>query len=149
LAVNGLTATTITKCGAVALVANDLKSATVAEAIYDGTRFQLLNPQAVPCSTVASGVLALATNSIASVACQSVTAGSVNSAAAAGVLTTDTITWTPNGSIKAVTGYAPATAGGLTIAPYPSAGYVNFDVCNWTAGAITPGAVTLNWRVVR
>jgi hypothetical protein len=26
---------------------------------------------------------------------------------------------------------------------------VNFDVCNWTSSSITPGAVTLNWRVVR
>jgi hypothetical protein len=26
---------------------------------------------------------------------------------------------------------------------------VNFDVCNWSGSSITPGAVTLNWRVVR
>lgn len=99
--------------------------------------------------TVASGSLALATSSIASGACQTVTQGSVNSAAATGVATTDVISFTPNASIKAATGYVPLTAGGLTITAYPTAGYINFDVCNWTASAITPGAVTINWRVVR
>ena len=99
--------------------------------------------------TIASGSLALATNSIAgSGGCQPVTAGSVNSAAAGGVLSTDTITWAPNGSIKAVTGYNPSGAQ-LQITPYPTAGYVNFDVCNPSSSAISPGVVTLNWRVVR
>jgi len=49
LAVNGLTATTITKCGTTALVANDLTTANIATAIYDGTEFQLLNPMAAGC----------------------------------------------------------------------------------------------------
>lgn len=99
--------------------------------------------------TIASGALALATSEIASGACQTVTEGSVNSAAATGVATTDVITFTPNATIKAVTGYVPLTAGGLTINAYPTAGYINVDVCNWSAAAITPGAVTINWRVVR
>jgi len=99
--------------------------------------------------TIASGSLALATSEIASAACQTVSAGSVNSAAATGVVTTDVISFTPNATIKAVTGYVPATTGGLTITAYPTSGYVNFDVCNWTAGAVTPGAVTVNWRVSR
>ncbi len=98
---------------------------------------------------IASGTLNLATSSIASSACQEVTAGGVNSAAAAGVLTTDTIVFTPAGSIKAVTGYAPAANGGLGITAYPTLGYVNFDVCNWSGSSITPGAVTLNWKVTR
>lgn len=45
LAVNSLTATTITKCGTAALVANDLVTSTVAIAVYDGTQFELVNPQ--------------------------------------------------------------------------------------------------------
>lgn len=99
--------------------------------------------------TIASGTIALATSSIGTGSCQTVSQGSVNSAAATGTATTDAISFTPNGSIKAITGYVPATTGGLTIAAYPTAGYVNFDVCNWTSGAIVPGALTLNWRVVR
>jgi hypothetical protein len=52
LAVNGLAATPITKCGATALVAGDLTTTAIAAATYDGTEFQLLNPQAVPCGVV-------------------------------------------------------------------------------------------------
>jgi hypothetical protein len=37
----------------------------------------------------------------------------------------------------------------LSITAYPTSGDVNFDVCNWSASSITPGAVTLNWRVGR
>jgi hypothetical protein len=49
LAVNGLSAISITKCGTAALVASDLTTTAVADAIYDGTEFQLLNPQASAC----------------------------------------------------------------------------------------------------
>jgi hypothetical protein len=45
LAVNGLTATTLVKAGGVALAANDLTTTAVACAIYDGTYFELQNPQ--------------------------------------------------------------------------------------------------------
>lgn len=51
LAVNGLAPATVTKCGATALVANDLTTTAVAVATYDGTEFQLLNPQAGSCGT--------------------------------------------------------------------------------------------------
>jgi hypothetical protein len=45
LAMNGLTAKNVTKLGATALVANDLSTSAVACAIYDGTQFELQNPQ--------------------------------------------------------------------------------------------------------
>jgi hypothetical protein len=54
LAVNGLAATAITKNGTAALVANDLTTTAIAYAIYDGTEFQLLNPQATNEGSVAS-----------------------------------------------------------------------------------------------
>lgn len=94
--------------------------------------------------TIASGTSALRTSSIASGACATVV-----TTTATGVVSTDAISWNPNGSITAVTGYTPSISGGLTIAGYPTADAVNWDVCNWTGGSITPGAVTLNWRVVR
>jgi hypothetical protein len=50
LAVNGLTAKTITKCGTVALVANDLVTTAPAQVIYDGTEWVLQNPQAIGCA---------------------------------------------------------------------------------------------------
>jgi hypothetical protein len=48
-----------------------------------------------------------------------------------------------------VTGYVAASTGGLSIAGYPTSNAVNWDVCNWSSGSLTPGALTLNWRVVR
>ena len=45
IAINGLTAKTITKYGTTALVADDITTTAVACAIYDGTRYQLQNPQ--------------------------------------------------------------------------------------------------------
>ena len=48
LAVNGLTATTITKVpNNSALVAGDVAAGTVACAVYDGTQFELQNPQSI------------------------------------------------------------------------------------------------------
>ena len=93
---------------------------------------------------IASGTSALGTSSISSGACATVV-----TTTATGAASTDAITWNPNGSIKAVTGYVPSTSGGLTIAGYPTTNAVNWDVCNWSSGSITPGAVTLNWRIVR
>jgi hypothetical protein len=56
LAVSGLTAKTITKLGHTALAANDLTTTAIACAIYDGTDYQLQNPQVVSGSgTVNSG----------------------------------------------------------------------------------------------
>lgn len=98
---------------------------------------------------IASGTVALATSSIASGACQAVSAGTTNSAAATSVATTDVIAWTPAVSLQGVTGYQVSTNGALSIDSYPTAGFVNFNVCNWTANPVVPGALTLNWRVQR
>lgn len=105
---------------------------------------QAVGTWVTPPQTVASGTSAMGTSAIASGACATVV-----TTTATGVASTDAISWNANGSLKAVTGYVPSTNGGLTIAAYPTPNNVNFDVCNWTAASITPGAVTLNWRVVR
>jgi hypothetical protein len=94
--------------------------------------------------TIASGSTAMGTSLINSGACASAV-----TVAAAGVLTTDVISATFNGDPTAVTGFVPSTGGMLTIIPYPTAGNVNFKVCNNTLAGITPGAVTLNWGVRR
>jgi hypothetical protein len=95
-------------------------------------------------STIASGTSALGTGAISSATCATVVTTTATNAA-----TTDVIWWGFNGDPTGVTGYAAATAGMLTIIAYPSSGNVNFKVCNNTAGSITPGAITLNWRVIR
>ena len=93
-------------------------------------------------TTVATGTAALGTSAIASGVC-----GTATTVAATGVATTDTINAGFNGDPTAITGY---TAGGmLTVVPYPTSGNVNFKQCNLTAISITPGALTINWRVQR
>lgn len=95
-------------------------------------------------STIASGTSAMGTSAISSATCATVVTTSATNTA-----TTDAILAGFNGDPTAVTGYAPATAGMLTIIAYPSANNVNFKVCNLTSSSVTPGAITLNWRVVR
>lgn len=94
--------------------------------------------------TIASGTSALGTSAISANTCASVVTTS-----ATGTASTDVITWTPNASLSAVTGYGKASTDGLIIYPYPTTNNVNFEVCNATASSITPSAVTLNWRVAR
>jgi hypothetical protein len=95
-------------------------------------------------STIAAGTSALGTSAIASAACATVV-----TTAATNTATTDVVTASFNGDPTAVTGYIPVTTGALTIFSYPTANNVNFKVCNLTSASITPGAITLNWRVVR
>jgi hypothetical protein len=95
-------------------------------------------------STIASGTAAMGTTAIASGACATVVTVS-----ATNVATTDVVQASFNGDPTAVTGYTPVTTGMLTILPYPTANNVNFKVCNSTTASITPGAVTLNYRVIR
>lgn len=95
-------------------------------------------------STIAKGTSAMGTSAISSGACATdVTTSATN------VATTDVVGWGFNGKPTAVTGYAPATSGMLTVIAWPSANNVNFSVCNNTTASITPGAITLNWSVVR
>lgn len=95
-------------------------------------------------TVVASGTKALATSSITSATCTS-----AQTSSATGTLTTDIILVSFNGDPVAVTGYAPVTTGALSIIPYPTADTVNFKICNSTTSSVTPGAITLNWKVVR
>jgi len=99
---------------------------------------------ALKTATIASGTSALGTGAISSGAC----AAAVTTAAT-GTLTTDVINWGFNGDPTGVTGYAPTANGMLTIIAYPTADNVNYKVCNLTAASITPGAITLNWRIQR
>lgn len=95
-------------------------------------------------TTIASGATALATGAIGSAACATAVTGTATNTA-----TTDVVLASFNGDPTAVTGYVPLTTGMLTIIVYPTSNTVNFKVCNNTGASITPGAITLNWRVVR
>jgi hypothetical protein len=120
---------------------------TVTLTLLDQTATWTVTGTTPSSSGAVRGTTALATSSISSGACQTVTAGSVNSSAATGATTASKIIWTPATSLQTVTGYKASTSGALSIDAYPTAGYVNFNVCNGTASSITPGALTLNWEL--
>jgi len=94
--------------------------------------------------TIASGTVTLGTSAITSATC-----ATVATATGTGIATTDTLLASFNGDPTAVTGYIPATAGMLAIVAYPTTNTANFKVCNNTSSSITPGSITVNWRVVR
>lgn len=94
--------------------------------------------------TIASGTKSLATAEIASEACTS-----AQTDTATGAATTDAIVWSFDADVTGVTGYAPLSAGGLILYVYPTSDTFNVKVCNPTADPITPGAVDLNWRILR
>lgn len=119
-------------------------SNTLTLAGTDSTTMTFPSVSATIPRVVASGAKALATSAISSAACSA-----AQTDTATGTLTTDAIIVSFNGDPTAVTGYVPLTTGMLTIIPYPTADTVNFKVCNNTSASITPGAITLNWRVVR
>jgi hypothetical protein len=88
--------------------------------------------------TIASGTSSMTTALIATLAC-----GTTVTTAATGVLTTDVIDWSVNAAVTA------ANNGLLILKAWPTAGNVNFNYCNPTAGSVTPTATTLNWSVRR
>jgi len=75
--------------------------------------------------------------------------GTAASTSGTGTLVGDNVITDFNVDPTSTTGYSASSSGMLTIIKYPTAGNVNFKVCNNTSGSITPGAVTLNWRVTR
>ncbi len=110
----------------------------------DGASYTFPSTSSTIPKVVASGAKTLSTTAISSAACSS-----AQTDTATGTLTTDAITANFNGDPTAITGYVPLTSGMLSIIVYPTADTVNFKVCNNTVATITPGAVTLNWRVIR
>ena len=93
---------------------------------------------------IASGAVALGVALIASGA-----SAALISVAAAGVLATDNVMADFNADPTGVVGFEPSASGMLTIIKFCSAGFVNFRAVNNTGLGITPGPITLNWRVFR
>lgn len=95
-------------------------------------------------STIGSGGGTLGAAAIASAACSAVT-----TVAAAGVLATDVVSVSFAADPTGQAGFIPSTNGMLAIFAWPTAGNVNFKVCNNTSASITPGSWSINWRVAR
>lgn len=95
-------------------------------------------------TTVCSGTVSLGTSAIASGA-----AATTVTATCTGLASTDNIMLDFNASPLAVTGYTPSASGMLAIIKWPTTNTINVSVVNNTGSSITPGAITLNYRVVR
>lgn len=66
-----------------------------------------------------------------------------------GAAATDTIQITYASDPSGVTGYAPSATGMLTLVSYPTTNTINIYQYNNTGGSITPGAMTVNYKVTR
>ncbi len=93
---------------------------------------------------IANNTKALATGAIASATCTT-----AQTDTATGALTSDSAEYNFASDPTAVTGYTPLVTGMLAIIPYITADTMNFKVCNNTTASITPGAISLNWRILR
>ena len=95
-------------------------------------------------STIGAGQITLGTIPINSASCTL-----PQTFSAAGVSANDVVEMSFNGDPTGITGFMPLTTGMLVIIPFTSPNTINVRVCNNTNFPITPGAVTLNWRVAR
>jgi hypothetical protein len=93
---------------------------------------------------ISGGTVSLGTAAVPSGAC----APAVTSNAS-GVAANDTIIYNTNTDPTVVQGYRPSASGSLYIWAFPSANNVSFVVCNPSAASINPGALSLNWKVMR
>jgi hypothetical protein len=93
---------------------------------------------------ISGGTAAMGTAAIPSGAC----APAVTSSAS-GVAVNDTIIHNTSTDPTKVPGYAPSASGSLYIWAFPAANTVSFVVCNPSSSAITPGPLSLNWKVLR
>ena len=88
--------------------------------------------------TIASGTATLGKDAIAAKTCATVV-----TIAAAGVATTDAISYSFNAAPSG------AYTAGLSVQSYVTPGNVNFLVCNPTTESLRPPGAGLNWRVTR
>jgi hypothetical protein len=93
--------------------------------------------------TIQGGSQALSTSQIAANSCNT------TAQAATGITTSDVIITNVNGDPTSTTGFTPASSGSLYIWVYPTSGNINWKVCNPTTNPITPGPITMNWKVAR
>lgn len=94
-------------------------------------------------TTVSSGLVPMLTNPISSGTCAAVV-----TVTATGVASTDTVTVSFNGDPTGTVGFQPSTNGMLSLVAWPAANAINVKECNDTTATVTPGAHTLNYRVM-
>jgi hypothetical protein len=124
-----------------AIATGDLPAALSSQTSVNGTS---IPASATLAQVICSGTIALGTTAIASG-----NKSTVSTTTCTGLATTDNIMLDFNADPSAVTGYAPSANGTLTIIKFPTANTINIYQYNDTASSITPGAMTVNYRVLR
>ena len=140
LAVNGLTATNITKFGTVALVANDITTTAVACVIHDGTRWQLQNPQTNNGTVTSVGF----TGGLISVATSTTTPALTVAGTSGGIpYFSGTSTWASSGALAA---NKVVLGGGAGVAPSTST--LTASVVSASSGVLSAATTTGSGSVV-
>lgn len=114
LAIDGLTAKSVTKNGSIALSAGEIQSGMLMYVKYDGTRFQLINPAIQSASTTYSGLVRLATTAEAQTGTNSTAAVTPAALRAANVMT-GTVAASTSGSTVEFNAVIPSWAKRVTI----------------------------------
>jgi hypothetical protein len=94
---------------------------------------------------IANGVTAMPTIAVPANSCSA----AATTATATGAFTGDSPAVSFASDPTGVTGYGGGTSGGITINSWPTANQMNFKLCNQTSSSITPGALSVNWRITR
>lgn len=85
----------------------------------------------------------LGTSAIASNSCATTVTVSVP-----GTTTSSALAWQFASDPNTIVGYGSGAAGDLTVDPFLTSGNANFRVCNLNGGPITPGAMSLTFKVI-
>jgi len=148
IALNGSNAYTVVKSSGALAVGDIAASPIVNHLVFNGTNWQILNP-----ATGLGGSASILCSGQITFNPGSITQGTVSSATTAtctGLTTSDNIILDFAADPTGTTGYAPTTNGTVTIVKYPTANTINVKAeYNGSLGTITPGSVTLNYRVPR
>ena len=107
---------------------------------YAANGIDIIDSGGPPAVLLASNGVALTTSAVAANTCVTATPITVT-----GTATTSGITTTFNSNPTGVTGWG--SVGGLVIRTWPTLNTINYAVCNQTASSITPGAISVNFRV--
>ncbi len=100
--------------------------------------------------TICSGTVTLGTTLIASGGKYGASSSTPLTATCTGMTTSDTVSWTFDSDPSGVTGYGPSASGSLSVAGFQDgSNTVGFWQYNNTASSVTPGAMTLTYRVTR
>lgn len=134
-------------------IAGAVTCATIADAdvssVTTMSSLSSANGTSIPASATLTQTICSGTVTVNPGAISSGAKSSTITATCTGLLTTDNIQLDFNSDPTATTGYVPSSSGILTIFKFPTANTINVVVENNTAGSVTPGSLTLNYRVVR